>query len=369
MKASSLYFSLASVFGAVAALDATSTYIVPTAPVDADVSIATNAVVSTAFDGPKVSAVNGSTFDWWYFDVVSAKASISLVFQTGTTASVGYPSVLELTNYIQVAGIWPNGTQFSVPFVPSGPAVVTTVGDGSSANFTGTGFSWTSTPNLSKYFITIDALETYGIKGTISFRSLAPAHYGLGSVADRSSSELLTPKLGWANAVPDAESHVDLIVGGEQLKFSGRGYHDKNWGSQALNDIVENWYWGHAAVGPYSIVFFDALDHNGVEYTAAYIAESGSPIKVGPTAIVRPFGDGITYPQTNSSIIPDGFNIVIDVGSRGVFEFNTTSRIIAETLDDGGYGYTRAQAHFVGGQVGGKKYTGYGLWDWQHFYQ
>lgn len=37
----------------------------------------------------------------------------------------------------------------------------------------------------------------------------------------------LAPGLGWANAVPDADGQVNLVLNGEPLQFAGSGYHDK----------------------------------------------------------------------------------------------------------------------------------------------
>ena len=37
----------------------------------------------------------------------------------------------------------------------------------------------------------------------------------------------LAPGLGWANAVPDANGQVNLMLNGEPLQFNGSGYHDK----------------------------------------------------------------------------------------------------------------------------------------------
>ncbi|KAK9244662.1 hypothetical protein V1506DRAFT_540837 [Lipomyces tetrasporus] len=352
-----------------AALDITNTYIIPSTSVSAEVAIQTNAADLSPFDGPKISAVNGSSFDWWYFDVVSPKASITISFQTGTFNAVGYPGIsVPYATYCNVAGIYPNGTTFSIPLVLAGPAVITTVGDGAYGNWTGSGFSFSGTPDLSEVTVNVDAALYYGIEGSITFKSVAPAHYATGLISDRSSSEILLPNLGWANAVPDSVAKVDLSLFGEKFAFTGRGYHDKNWGKFPVQDLVNNWYWGHAKVGPYSVVFFDALDKNNVEYTSAYIAVNGVPIKAGPVAIVRPYGPNITYPQTKSATLFAGLTIEVDVGVRGVYVFKTVSQTVLTSTDNDGYGYTRAQGVVVGGPVGGKQYKGIGLWDWQHFY-
>jgi hypothetical protein len=37
----------------------------------------------------------------------------------------------------------------------------------------------------------------------------------------------VAPNVGWANAIPDANSWVNLEIFGSKLKFEGYGYHDK----------------------------------------------------------------------------------------------------------------------------------------------
>jgi hypothetical protein len=37
----------------------------------------------------------------------------------------------------------------------------------------------------------------------------------------------IAPHIGWANAMPGAEADVQLNVHGEELSFTGLGYHDK----------------------------------------------------------------------------------------------------------------------------------------------
>jgi hypothetical protein len=37
----------------------------------------------------------------------------------------------------------------------------------------------------------------------------------------------IMPHVGWANAIPGAESIVDFTIQGSELAFAGVGYHDK----------------------------------------------------------------------------------------------------------------------------------------------
>lgn len=90
-------------------------------------------------------------------------------------------------------------------------------------------------------------------------------------------NEEFSPGVGYANAIPDAIVDVDLRIGDTDFRFTnGIGYHDKNWGIKPFSGSTASWYWGHAALGPFSIVW---LQVNSVErgtHTTGYVAMGGS---------------------------------------------------------------------------------------------
>lgn len=55
---------------------------------------------------------------------------------------------------------------------------------------------------------------------------VAPAHYPCGPAAAGANLEV-SPNIGWANALPDANATADFRIGDKSIKFSGPGYHDK----------------------------------------------------------------------------------------------------------------------------------------------
>ncbi|KAJ7268380.1 hypothetical protein C8J57DRAFT_1181335 [Mycena rebaudengoi] len=276
-------------------------------------------------DAPKIHPVNASVFDWWYFDVVSTDptslASVVVVLYTTTPEAFprGEPSGPVVAS---ISGSFSNGTLFSAT-TEGESATVTTGHDASSAGvWHNTGFSWSS-PRPSEYSITIDAPQI-GVKGTIQFKSTAPGHYPCGPIAVGQDMQV-APHIGWANAVPDSVATVRLIVGGTKLSFSGAGYHDKNWSDQLFTANVDSWYWGHGRVGPYSVVWFDFLGLDGLEYVSAYAAKAGKIVvaSCGAKSIrVRPVGRNSTYPPTISSKRPDGYHITLGLPGDGVLEMD-----------------------------------------------
>ncbi|KAJ7449423.1 hypothetical protein B0H11DRAFT_2202098 [Mycena galericulata] len=261
---------------------------------------------SSAFgiDAPKVSPINASSFDWWYFDVVSkeptsALASVVVTFFTSSAAafpllsSVSPKSDSTLSAYIWVT--FPNGTLWSGIANGEENATVTSDSDYTTGVWHGTGFSWV------------------GSKAG-SHRRTTPA-----APPSPAKTWKLARKWGGANAVPDAASVVDLSTNGVKLVFEGVGYHDKNWSPRPFITSLAPWYWGHGHIGPYSLVWFDLLDTSGTEHVSAFLSENGRIIfaSCAPGSIsVRPTGPGrvnATYPPVLSTPDPEGYRIVLSL--------------------------------------------------------
>jgi hypothetical protein len=175
-------------------------------------------------DGPQLSAVNSSSFDWWYFDAVSSDAQVAISVIFFTSVNTGFPLLTSSSNAtsIVISYRFANGTLGFIPLFAS-DAVIKTTGQGSSGVFTGTGVSWKGTSDLSDYCVELDSPA---IKGIFNLISRAPAHYPCSPVKT-GQSLLVAPHIGWSNAIPDADAEVDLTVLGSKLKFKGSAYHDK----------------------------------------------------------------------------------------------------------------------------------------------
>jgi hypothetical protein len=316
----------------------------------------TNALfTSTAdfLDGPKLSAINSTSWDWWYFDVVSPdlKNSITIVFYTALSTGV---YVLIPSSVVTVVGIYPqiNGNT-SFFNLDASEAIITTINQGASGVFNGTGSSFTGSPDLSEYTISINSPEN-GVVGSVSLKSIAPAHYPCGPAVANQNMQC-GPNIGWANAIPDAIGKVNFTLNGAKFALEGVGYHDKNWSPQPFTENVGSWYWGHARIGPYSLVWFDFLDPNGTESVSLYLAEKNRIIasSCGLRSIkVRPWGGDDTYPPTTGNGLPAGFGIKVDLGRGQSASFNVT-------ISEVGLAFPPTYAKFIGGVeavVDGKSY-------------
>jgi hypothetical protein len=128
------------------------------------------------FDAPKVRPINSTSWDLWYFDAVSLDSNASVVIVFFTATSDGFQLLGDQPNVtsVSITGSFPNGTLFGAGIEADG-AVITTIGQGSTGIFKGTGCSWAGQSDLSKYVVTIDA-PSLGITGSLVLHSVSGDH-------------------------------------------------------------------------------------------------------------------------------------------------------------------------------------------------
>ncbi|KAL3434763.1 hypothetical protein BDV09DRAFT_195463 [Aspergillus tetrazonus] len=309
------------------------------------------------FDSPKVRAGNASAYDWWYFDAIGTDGVSSLAVVYFVEASESGFTVTEnftTQDFVQISGTFPNGTTFS-DFLFAENAIVSTMGDGSSGLWDGMGASWAGSPDLSDYLIMLDASHL-GYEGTFSMHSVScpSPHYPCSPKRTNETMEVL-PGVGWASSISDADVTVNMTIHGSTLSFIGTGYHDKNWGVIPFTDAVGAWYWGHARMGPYSLVWLDSLTPSKDEHASGYVAYHGQILHAECNKMkVRPTGSNVYFPPQGDDSLPKGFIIEVDLGGElGVLKAELASKLA--TLTKPGYGRWIGT---VNGIVGGLSYEG-----------
>ncbi|ROV93912.1 hypothetical protein VSDG_06284 [Cytospora chrysosperma] len=321
----------------------------------------TETVGFVPLDGVYITQPNATSYEWWYFDVVSESHTSSVVF----VASVSYSAITgapELSAELTIS--YPNGTWTEIT-TPQDKLNFSTVGEGSIA--VAEAFSWWSVPDLSEYTIRLD-LEVQGVTGEIHMSSIAPPHVKCGPAVEGASLADAEHIL-WMNLVPDAVASVDIKVNGTLVSFNGSGYHDKNWGTNSYSDVLNQWYWGHGRSGPYSVVFFWIIQDNGEIVASAYVTKHDKVIysTCDPESVViRPFDtEGIVYPVPfNGSASLEGLYINIDAGNgTGKFAFTAQRSNVIQT-DGNPSTYRRWIGSLTGGaQANGENSTGFALWE------
>ncbi|RAH76567.1 hypothetical protein BO86DRAFT_383752 [Aspergillus japonicus CBS 114.51] len=165
------------------------------------------------------------------------------------------------------------------------------------------------------------------------------------TTSQRFDPSLRLGSLGWVNIVPHAKATVDLIVDGEEVKFEGYGYHDKNWSERPFHSLVKKWFWGHAHVGPYSLVWFQETPLNAtIPVASASVLQDGVTVLSGCEA-------GIVSVQRVSHAAASGF--AVEVVMRGV---RVTMLGTREVAGDGQHFFRWTGT--VDGEVLGQKVNG-----------
>ncbi|XP_014551657.1 hypothetical protein COCVIDRAFT_112274 [Bipolaris victoriae FI3] len=320
-------------------------------------------------DRPRISpGVNASTFDWWYFDVAStssANETITVVFfERGPTGFLGNVTT-ENTLSVQVTGTMKNGTVYNIQSDASAnaSAVINTSNNSIYGDWETTGFRFAGTEGGTKYTISINDAK-HEIFGSITFESTAPGHLPCGTNSSAGETELITPHVGWANILPGAHAAVSLTLRGEEIQYNGVGYHDKNWGDVPFASIVQNWYWGHAIVGPYTLVWFDAMLRDGHEYTSGYVSKNGV-LQLASCAegrhSVRPWGENSAYPPTNTTGRAQGLEVYYKLDDGDILTANVTTGAPQIEFSN----YARYIASVEGSLLGSqnRSYSGVGIWE------
>ena len=323
-----------------------------------------------SLDWPKISLINSSVYDWWYFDAVTPdlEASLQIIFflasETAFPLILGDPSAVSVV----VFASFPNGTSNEFVTVASEAQVASGgfLGDAVAVNYTQANASFVGTPGLTSYQVSLNWLDSWGIVVNLAFESLAPAHYPCSLNWNPGQNLEIFPNLGWSNAMPLASVTGDFFFttgkttnGVRDLhrqKFlpGSTGYHDKNWGAVPFYKSVHTWWWGRTSLGPFSIVFFYGLDVNMKVHAASYVynTENGQYIdsncKAGKTTVVPTYKD----PKTKQKL--DSVKVTINpIGSPGPYEVTIKAAVpIVESAI-----YSRWLGRASGGLKGGKQYN------------
>ncbi|KAK7706989.1 hypothetical protein SLS64_007197 [Diaporthe eres] len=308
--------------------------------------------VAGNLDGFKMStpAARGSA-DFWYFDVFSSASNQTLnivFFNSGEFAQYPHPLA------VQVSGVYANGTSFYFEALADSGVSITNGPAGVTGEWKGVGSfkgSALNEPNV-EYTINLDSPQM-DIYGTIVFKSIAPAHYPCELNGAVGANQNLLPGLYWANAVPDAETAVDLQVGDTTVSFAdGVGYHDKNWGDKSIIDGPRYWDWGHGRLGPYSVVWYNLLDYEGNESRRSFVTRDGEVLLVScdsDALVVRQKGGEAAWPPTTGLLETEGISVNYTLPDGRVFAVDVTTELIVR--DESG-AYQRANGLLKGGFVG-----------------
>lgn len=92
--------------------------------------------------------------------------------------------------------------------------------------------------------------------------------------------------IGWFIPVPQGKVEATITIKGETRKLRGSAYHDHNWGNEALENLVNHWYWSRTEIGPYTIInsaMCNPKEYDLLDWVAASImAKHGKIVHSNP---------------------------------------------------------------------------------------
>lgn len=193
-------------------------------------------------DGYRAHDDEGSTFEWWYFDMqLDDGATLVVTFSNKPhTEPHGplQPSVLVI--YRDAAGnrFSSNDAHPAAEFAASAAGCDVRIGPS------------TVSGDLVDYRLHI---ETAALVADLDLHRLAPSwRPGAGiSYFDAKQEQYM----GWVVAVPYGSVTGTITHEGQERAVSGSAYHDHNWGNELMSAMLDHWYWGRAHLGDYTVVY------------------------------------------------------------------------------------------------------------------
>jgi predicted secreted hydrolase len=111
---------------------------------------------------------------------------------------------------------------------------------------------------------------------------------------------------GWLPAVPYGSVEGSLSYDGAEHAVQGACYHDHNWGTVDLNQVMSHWYWGRAHIAGFTLIFVEMVSTPGlgsVKMPVFLIAQgeriltgNGRPLTL-QTGDFRAHPGGRSYPE------------------------------------------------------------------------
>jgi len=220
-------------------------------------------------DGLRASTGPGS-FEWWYFDAHFPDGSSAvIVYATKPLTQRNDP----LTPVVMLTITRPDGKR--TPSSKVCPAV----------QFAGAkdrcdvriGSSWVR-GDLHRYNV---YAETQGLAANLTFTGCVPPwRPGAGKCY---FDQALTRYFAWLPAIPFGHVEGTLTYDGHAHWVEGTGYHDHNWGTVSLSDVMSHWYWGRAHVGDFTVIFVEqvATAEYGHQKLPVFMLAKGDQILTG----------------------------------------------------------------------------------------
>ena len=300
-------------------------------------------------DGFRTDPAPGN-FEWWYFDAHLDDGTAVVV--TFYTKPISRPD-LPLTPHVSINITSPDGTSIdkylTLPveqFSSSKDSCDVRIGDN---QFIG---------DLNTYRITAtieDVLVDIELTGGVPAWRPRTGHvyHGCENEADKF--------FAWLPSVPQGQVKIKYSVAGKLTEATGIGYHDHNWGDAPMPDLMHNWYWARAKVGPYSVIaayITAAKKYDYSPYVIFLLAKDGEVIADDETKVSFSTKENVTDDVLGKPVANISTYTYTDNDTEYVVTFNREKTILQERYRDSLPFAKRMLAIIAGINPGYMRFTG-----------
>jgi predicted secreted hydrolase len=247
-------------------------------------------------DGMRTTGGAGS-YEWWYFDfTLEDGTTVVIVYYTKNFTQAGTP----LAPFVTFQMDRPDGTSVSKTILAR-PEEFTAAKDRCDVTI---GAS-TVRGDLTDYTLHV---QTAGMLADLVLHRTVPSwRPGTGYMTfQRGTGHYFA----WLPSVPQGTVAGTITTDGVTRTVQGVGYHDHNWGDVSMLDLIHDWYWGRAQVGPYTIIasYITARSEYGSTPVPLFmLARDGEIVAQDATKVRFTAGDVYTDPFTGKPVA----NIVV----------------------------------------------------------
>lgn len=318
--------------------------------------------------GPRISGINATVWEQWYFDSVSDEADASIAMLFARDAS--YTALGKGHLRMELDLVWQNGTKFTqAEFMDE--ATVRDCDGEIAGLFRSPGRTYSF--RISKDFQSVKVeIAAPPVEGSFTLTATGPPHYPGGELHPSSNASTLTsPSLHFAEIISAGRFDANFVIDGSPFAFRGIGGHDHGWAARSWFDIVKGWHIVRAVVGPYSMTLWAPIAlSDGVTYSSGFLARDGRKIwgkMITSSQVLSEDDDyvklGKTYGGKVLGTLGDkNTGYVLDFASPRSGEhwkFNLEHNNVAFEMGFGaGSGLTGFTSWAQGGLVGGEQYRG-----------
>jgi predicted secreted hydrolase len=298
-------------------------------------------------DGARTDGGKG-TYEWWYFDShLNDGSKLVIHFATKPITDPSQP----LTPEIRFSLDRPDGS--TVTKTLRAPAQEFSAAKDQAKVVIGKN---TFEGDLNTYKIHLDG---EGILADITLKGQVPAwrpetgHWFYGANDEH--------YFAWLPAVPQGQVEATITVDGQTQQYTGTGYHDHNWGNYSMISLMNNWYWGRAEVGGYTVVasFITAEKKYGYkQFPIFMLAKDGKIVADNGNNVQFSTGDryidSFTGKPVDNKLVYD----YKDGDQRYVVQFDRHQDIVRHRFADDLTGITKVAATLAGFDGAYLRFTG-----------